>query len=111
MYAECRYRRPDIVCSTSRSLNREQDRRSRARTLVATNRRRQPVSLRPNELIEGWTEALQMMPLGAECELFIPADLACGDRGAGRDIAPGDALIFEVERSRFESRTSNKSAP
>lgn len=50
-----------------------------------------------NGLIPGWQEALVLMKPGAKWELFIPSDLAYGDRGAGEVIAPGSALIFEVE--------------
>jgi len=57
----------------------------------------QPVTFTVGGVIPGWTEALQLMPVGSKWQLFIPADLAYGDRGAGGDIAPGDTLIFEVE--------------
>jgi len=56
-----------------------------------------PVSFQVGGVIRGWTEALQLMPVGSKWQLFIPADLAYGDRGAGSDIGPGDTLIFEVE--------------
>ena len=55
-----------------------------------------PVSFQVGGVIKGWTEALQLMPVGSKWQLFIPADLAYGDRGSG-DIPPGSTLIFEVE--------------
>ena len=60
-------------------------------------KRGQPASFPVTGVIKGWTEALQLMPVGSKWQLFIPADLAYGDRGAGGDIAPGDTLVFEVE--------------
>ncbi|MCL4149545.1 UNVERIFIED_CONTAM: hypothetical protein GTU68_019327 [Idotea baltica] len=59
--------------------------------------RGQPVSFPVGGVIAGWTEALQLMKEGAKWELFIPSDLAYGDRGAGADIGPGETLQFEVE--------------
>ncbi|TGE13893.1 FKBP-type peptidyl-prolyl cis-trans isomerase [Hymenobacter elongatus] len=59
--------------------------------------RGQPASFGVNQVIAGWTEALQLMPEGSKWRLYIPADLAYGKRGAGRDIGPDTALIFDVE--------------
>jgi len=60
-------------------------------------KRGQPATFPVSGVIKGWTEALQLMPVGSKWQLFIPPDLAYGDRGAGSDIAPGATLIFEVE--------------
>lgn len=59
-------------------------------------KRGEPVSFPVGGVIKGWTEALQMMPVGSKWQLFIPADLAYGDQGGG-PIGPGETLIFEVE--------------
>jgi FKBP-type peptidyl-prolyl cis-trans isomerase FklB len=60
-------------------------------------KRGQPTSFPVGGVIKGWTEALQLMPVGSKWQLFIPSDLAYGDRGTGGDIGPGSTLIFEVE--------------
>ena len=48
-------------------------------------------------VIAGWTEVLQLMPVGSKWQVFIPSELGYGDRGAGEDIGPNAALIFEIE--------------
>lgn len=60
-------------------------------------KREQPASFKVGGVIKGWTEALQLMSVGSKWMLYIPSDLAYGDRGAGQAIAPGSTLIFEVE--------------
>lgn len=59
--------------------------------------RGQPASFPVNGVIKGWVEALQLMKVGDKWKLFIPSELAYGSRGAGGDIGPNEALIFEVE--------------
>jgi len=60
-------------------------------------KRGKPATFPVNGVIKGWTEALQLMKEGAVWELFIPSDLAYGERGAGNDIGPNAVLIFQIE--------------
>ncbi len=59
--------------------------------------RGEPISFGLNQVIKGWTEGLQLMVAGETTRFFIPAELAYGNKGAGRDIPGGSTLIFEVE--------------
>jgi FKBP-type peptidyl-prolyl cis-trans isomerase FklB len=56
-----------------------------------------PAHLQVASLIAGWKEALKVMPVGSHWQLFIPPNLAYGERGVGADIGPNEALIFDVE--------------
>ncbi|MFP1868463.1 FKBP-type peptidyl-prolyl cis-trans isomerase [Lonsdalea quercina] len=59
--------------------------------------RGQPAEFPVSGVIPGWVEALTLMPVGSKWELYIPQELAYGERGAGASIPPFSALIFEVE--------------
>ena len=59
--------------------------------------RGQPITFPLNQVIAGWTEGVQLMPVGSKFIFYIPSNLAYGDRAAGDKIKPGSTLIFEVE--------------
>ncbi|MFK8104190.1 MAG: FKBP-type peptidyl-prolyl cis-trans isomerase, partial [Saprospiraceae bacterium] len=59
--------------------------------------RGEPATFPVNGVIPGWTEALQLMSVGSKWRLFVPSDLAYGDRGAGEAIGPFSTLVFDVE--------------
>ncbi len=57
----------------------------------------QPAEFAVNQLIPAWTEALQMMPAGSKWQIFVPSNLAYGERGAGGAIGPNETLVFDME--------------
>jgi len=59
--------------------------------------RGRPATFGVHQVIRGWTEALQLMPVGSKWRLFIPAELGYGARGAGGSIPPNSTLVFDVE--------------
>jgi FKBP-type peptidyl-prolyl cis-trans isomerase len=67
-----------------------------------------PATFPVNGVIKGWTEALQLMPVGSKWQLFVPPDLAYAERGAGGDIGPNATLIFEVELVSIQNKSEEK---
>jgi FKBP-type peptidyl-prolyl cis-trans isomerase FklB len=71
-------------------------------------KRGQPATFPVSGVIKGWTEALQLMPVGSKWQLFIPSDLAYGERAPGPEIAPDSTLIFEVELLSIQAKSDDK---
>ena len=72
-------------------------------------KRGQPATFPVGGVIKGWTEALPLMPVGSKWQLFIPAELAYGERAPGPEIGPNSTLIFEVELLSIQNKSEVKS--
>jgi FKBP-type peptidyl-prolyl cis-trans isomerase FklB len=73
-------------------------------------KRGEPATFGVGRVIKGWSEALQLMPVGSKWQLFIPSDLAYGERGQG-PIGPNSTLVFEVELLSIQPKTPPAAAP
>jgi len=67
-------------------------------------KRGQPATFPVDKVIKGWTEALQLMPVGSKWQVFVPSDLAYGDRSPGPEIGPNATLIFEIDLMSIQDK-------
>lgn len=76
-------------------------------------KRGQPVTFPVGQVIKGWTEVLQLMPVGSKWEVYIPSDLAYGPQGPGRagPIGPDQTLIFEIELVSIQPKGASAAPP
>jgi FKBP-type peptidyl-prolyl cis-trans isomerase FklB len=74
-------------------------------------KRGEPATIPVSGVIKGWTEALQLMPVGSKWELYIPSDLAYGPRAASAEIGPNSTLLFEVELLSIQPKAAETTAP
>jgi len=77
----------------------------------SSEKRGKPATFPVKGVIKGWAEALQLMKVGSKYRLFIPPDLAYGERQAGPEIKPNSALIFDVELISIEQKPESAPAP
>jgi FKBP-type peptidyl-prolyl cis-trans isomerase FklB len=74
-------------------------------------KRGQPATFPVGGVIKGWTEALQLMPVGSKWQLFVPSELAYGQRGPSPEIGPNSTLIFEVELLSIQDKATGAQPP
>jgi FKBP-type peptidyl-prolyl cis-trans isomerase FklB len=72
-------------------------------------KRGEPATFPVSGVIKGWTEALQLMPVGSKWQLFVPSDLAYGERSPAPEIGPDSTLIFEVELVSIQNKSADPS--
>jgi len=65
--------------------------------------RKEPVTFQLSGVIPGWTEGVQLMPVGSKYRFFVPSELAYGEKGAGKAIGPNSVLVFEIELLSIET--------
>lgn len=63
-----------------------------------------PATFAVNQVIKGWTEALQLMPVGSKWQVFVPSDLAYGERSPGAEIGPNSTLVFEIDLLSIQTK-------
>jgi FKBP-type peptidyl-prolyl cis-trans isomerase FklB len=74
-------------------------------------KRGEPATIPVSGVIKGWTEALQLMPVGSKWQLFIPSDLAYGPRGPSAEIGPNSTLVFDVELLSIQPKAAEAAVP
>ena len=74
----------------------------------SSHKRGEPATFPVSGVIKGWTEALQLMPVGSKWQLFVPSDLAYGERSPAPEIGPDSTLIFEVELLSIQNRSAGQ---
>lgn len=67
-------------------------------------KRGKPATFPVGQVIKGWTEALQLMPVGSKWQVFVPSDLAYGERSPGAEIGPNSTLIFEIDLLSIQTK-------
>jgi FKBP-type peptidyl-prolyl cis-trans isomerase FklB len=72
-------------------------------------KRRQPATFPVSRVIKGWTEILQLMPVGSEYQVFIPAELAYGMQSPSAEIAPNSTLIFDIDLLSIQQKPADAS--
>jgi len=90
-----------VVCNYRGTLLNNQE-------FDSSYKRSQPATFPVSGVIKGWTEALQLMPVGSKWQIVVPPELGYGARGAGTDIGPNSTLIFEIELLSIQAKDAPK---
>lgn len=87
----------DIPKANSTVVAHYEGRLTNGKVFDSSIKRGSPATFPVNGVIKGWQEALQLMPTGSKWQVYIPADLAYGEKGVGGSIGPNEALVFDIE--------------